>query len=150
MTSSGPRLAVDCIILIDGKVLLIRRRNPPHGWALPGGFVDYGETVEDAVRREMKEETGLDLADLRQFRVYSDPARDPRGHVVSVVFAARGVGKPMAGDDADRYRLIDLSVVEETGTVPGENGDSPPGGTVPIFLVFDHAQILRDFVQSTK
>jgi len=142
MTNRKPGLAVDCIILIDGKVLLIHRRNPPHGWALPGGFVEYGETVEDAVRREMKEETGLDLTDLRQFRVYSDPARDPRGHVVSVVFAARGVGQPKAGDDAERYRLVDLNEVAETGTVPE--------GTVPVSLVFDHAQILKDFVQNTK
>lgn len=141
-THRGPKLAVDCIILVDGRVLLIHRRNPPHGWALPGGFVEYGETVEDAVRREMREETGLRLEDLRQFRVYSDPVRDPRGHVVSVVFTARGVGKPEAGDDADRYRLIDLDDVVETGTVPE--------GTVPISLVFDHAQILKDFVQSTK
>jgi ADP-ribose pyrophosphatase YjhB (NUDIX family) len=130
MTKSGPKLAVDCIILLNGKVLLIHRRNPPHGWALPGGFVEHGETVEDAVRREMKEETGLDLEDLRQFRVYSDPARDPRGHVVSVVFAARGVGKPEAGDDADRYRLVDLNAVPEAE------------------LVFDHALILRDFRES--
>jgi 8-oxo-dGTP diphosphatase len=132
MTNCGPKLAVDCIILVDGRVLIIHRRNPPHGWALPGGFVEYGETVEDAVRREMKEETGLDLENLRQFRVYSDPARDARGHVVSVVFAARGKGKPEAGDDADRYRLIDLN-------------------DIPVSeLVFDHAKILRDFVQSTK
>jgi len=127
MANRGPKLAVDCVILVDGKVLLIHRRNPPHGWALPGGFVEYGETVEDAVRREMKEETGLELQDLRQFRVYSDPARDPRGHVVSVVFTARGVGKPEAGDDADRYRLIDLNAIPEAD------------------VVFDHAQILRDF-----
>ena len=132
-------MAVDCIILVEGRVLLIHRRNPPHGWALPGGFVEYGETVEDAVRREMKEETGLELAELRQFRVYSDPARDPRGHVVSVVFAARGLGKPEAGDDADRYRLVDLNEAAETGTVPG--------GTVPVPLVFDHAKILADFKQ---
>ncbi len=132
MTPRGPSLAVDCIILVDGKILLIHRRNPPHGWALPGGFVEYGETVEDAARREMKEETGLDLQDLRQFRVYSDPGRDPRGHVVSVVFAARGVGKPEAGDDADRYRLIDLDEIPECE------------------LVFDHAKILKDFIQSTK
>jgi ADP-ribose pyrophosphatase YjhB (NUDIX family) len=120
-------------------VLLIHRRNPPHGWALPGGFVEYGETVEDAVRREMKEETGLDLQDLRQFRVYSDPTRDPRGHVVSVVFTARGVGKPEAGDDADRYRLVDLSDIPETGMTLGVERAT---------LVFDHAQILRDFRDS--
>jgi ADP-ribose pyrophosphatase YjhB (NUDIX family) len=132
VTHRGPKLAVDCIILLDGRVLVIHRRNPPRGWALPGGFVEYGETVEDAVRREMKEETGLDLADLRQFRVYSDPSRDPRGHTVSVVFAALGVGEPEAGDDADRYRLIDLDNVPESE------------------LVFDHAKILKDFVLSTK
>jgi ADP-ribose pyrophosphatase YjhB (NUDIX family) len=132
MPDCGPRLAVDCIILLDGRALVIHRRNPPHGWALPGGFVECGETVEDAVRREMKEETGLILAELSQFRVYSDPARDPRGHVVSVVFSAKGVGRPEAGDDADRYRLIDL-------------GDIPKSE-----LVFDHAEILKDFVQSTK
>jgi ADP-ribose pyrophosphatase YjhB (NUDIX family) len=127
MTNSGPRLAADCIILIGSKVLLIHRRNEPVGWALPGGFVEYGECVEDAVRREMKEETGLELAELRQFRVYSDPGRDLRGHTVSVVFVARGIGQPKAGDDADRYRLIDPNDVPESD------------------LVFDHAQILADF-----
>ena len=131
MTNSGPRLAADCIILVGGKVLLIRRRNEPVGWALPGGFVEYGETVEDAVRREMKEETGLDLDQLRQFHVYSDPGRDKRGHTVSVVFVAQGVGHPEAGDDADRYRLIDLNNIPEAD------------------LVFDHAQILEDFRESS-
>ena len=130
MTHRGPKLAVDCIILLDGKVLLIHRRNPPHGWALPGGFVEYGETVEDAVRREMKEEIGLELQGLRQFLVYSDPTRDPRGHVVSVVFTARGVGKPAAGDDADRCRLIDLSEIPQTE------------------IAFDHSKILREFKES--
>ncbi len=125
-----PKLAVDCIVLIEGRVLLIRRKNEPKGWALPGGFVNYGETVEQAVRREIKEETGLDLADLRQFRVYSDPDRDPRGHCVSVVFVARGLGRPIAGDDAEDYRLIDLEEVERVG------------------LVFDHQRILQDFRQS--
>jgi len=109
---------------------LIHRKNEPVGWALPGGFVEYGETIEDAVRREMKEETGLELQDLRQFRVYSDPARDARGHVVSVVFTARGVGTPEAGDDADRYRLIDVNDIPESE------------------IVFDHPQILREFRES--
>ena len=129
-TRRHPKLAVDCIILVGEKVLLIHRRNPPHGWALPGGFVEYGESVEEAVRREMREETGLELADLRQFRVYSAPDRDPRGHTVSVVFAAKGVGKPSAGDDADRYRLVDLSAIPEDE------------------LVFDHVRILGDFRES--
>lgn len=125
-----PKLAVDCIILVSGKVLLIRRKNPPLGWALPGGFVDYGETVEDAVRREMKEETGLELENLRQFRVYSDPGRDPRCHCVSVVFSAEGRGEPRAGDDAAEFRLVSL------GSIPESE------------LVFDHAKILADYRQS--
>jgi ADP-ribose pyrophosphatase YjhB (NUDIX family) len=130
MTNSGPKLAVDCIILIGKKVLLIHRKNEPVGWALPGGFVEYGETVEDAVRREMKEETGLELEELRQFHVYSDPKRDRRGHTVSVVFVARGRGEPRAGDDADRYRLVDLNNIQASE------------------MVFDHASILGDFAQT--
>ncbi|MFO7675163.1 MAG: NUDIX hydrolase [bacterium] len=122
-----PLLAVDCVIDIGGRVVVVRRRNEPIGWALPGGFVGRGETVEDAVRRETREETGLDLEDLEQFHVYSDPARDPRGHCVSVVFTARGVGALRAGDDAAEVRLIE------------------PGGAEAAGLVFDHAQILRDY-----
>jgi ADP-ribose pyrophosphatase YjhB (NUDIX family) len=125
--SSCPKLAVDCIILAENRVLLIHRRNEPIGWALPGGFVECGESVEDAVCREVKEETGLDLADLQQFRVYSDPRRDPRGHTVSVVFTARGVGTPRAGDDADRFRLVELN--------------DPPEDE----MVFDHPRILREY-----
>jgi len=121
---------VDCIILVGGKVLLIKRKNPPYGWALPGGFVEYGETVEDAVRREMVEETGLELDNLVQFHVYSDPKRDPRFHCVSVVFTAQGRGEPTAGDDAAEFRLVSLAAVPESE------------------LVFDHAQILADYRQS--
>lgn len=122
-----PKLAVDCIVLWNGKVVLIERANPPKGWALPGGFVNYGETVEEAVRREVKEETGLLLSGLQQFRVYSAPDRDPRGHCVSVIFVARGRGKLKAGDDARAYRLV------ERDEVIREN------------LVFDHRQILADY-----
>lgn len=100
------------------------------GWALPGGFVEYGETVEAAVRREMMEETGVELAGLRQFRVYSDPARDPRGHCVSVVFTADAVGMPRAGDDAAELKLIE------------------PGQASSAGLVFDHEQILADYSAS--
>ena len=124
---SRPRLAVDCIIELAGQIVLVRRRNEPLGWALPGGFVDYGETVEAAVRREVQEETGLELQDLSQFRVYSDPARDPRGHCVSVIFTARGTGSLRAGDDAAAVRLVEP-------TEPGRLG-----------LVFDHARILADY-----
>jgi 8-oxo-dGTP diphosphatase len=126
----SPKLAVDCIIRVDGKLVFIRRKNRPQGLALPGGFVDYGESVEDAVRREMREETGLELENLRQFRVYSDPKRDPRWHCVSVVFTADGVGGPKAGDDAAEIVLADA------GSVPFAD------------LVFDHAQVVRDYLAS--
>jgi ADP-ribose pyrophosphatase YjhB (NUDIX family) len=126
----NPKLAVDCIIRVDGKLAFIRRNNPPLGLALPGGFVDYGESVEDAVRREMREETGLELENLRQFHVYSEPKRDPRWHCVSVVFTADGVGRPIAGDDASSVVLAD--------------GDSVPFEE----LVFDHARVVKDYLAS--
>src|SRR3990172_10671813 len=98
-----PRLTADVIITRGGDprwVLLVRRRYPPHGWALPGGFVDYGESVEQAAIREALEETGLSVSLERQFHVYSDPARDPRGHTVTVVFIGQADGQPVGGDDA--------------------------------------------------
>src|SRR6187399_3003309 len=98
----NPLLTVDIIIEIDGKIVLIERKNPPHGWALPGGFIDYGESAEDAAVREAKEETRLDVELIEQFHVYSDPARDPRQHTISTVFIARAEGKPEGGDDAKR------------------------------------------------
>ena len=85
-TPGNPLITVDAIIEIDGGVVLIKRKNPPPGWAIPGGFVDYGETLEDAVRREMKEETCLDVNLVRQFHAYSDPGRDSRHHTVSIIF----------------------------------------------------------------
>ncbi|MGQ9678148.1 MAG: NUDIX domain-containing protein [bacterium] len=127
-----PKLAVDCIVFLNGKVVLIERANAPKGWALPGGFVNYGETVEEAVRREVREETGLLLTDLQQFRVYSAPERDPRGHCISVVFVARGRGKLKAGDDARGWKLVEM---DEVGR---EN------------LVFDHRQVLADFQKSFR
>ncbi len=132
MKHRQPRLAVDGIVLFGEKVLLIERKNEPRGWALPGGFVNYGETVEEAVRREVKEETGVELVELRQFKVYSDPGRDPRGHCVSVVFVARGAGEPKAGDDARGIQLVDLKDIDK----------------MP--LVFDHRQILLDFIKSQR
>ena len=93
----GPRLTVDVIIRMDDdarRIVLVRRRFPPPGWAIPGGFVDAGETVETAAAREALEETGLVVEDLRQFHVYSDPSRDLRGHTVSTVFTARAAGEP--------------------------------------------------------
>lgn len=112
-------------------IVLVERKNPPPGWALPGGFVDYGETLEEAARREAREETSLEVEDLRQFHVYSDPARDPRLHTVSTVFIARARGIPRAGDDAREARIFD-----------------PQGFDVP--LAFDHRRILDDYIDVKK
>lgn len=126
----SPLVAVDIIIRIGhGEILLVERRNPPHGYALPGGFVDYGESLETAAAREAKEETGLNLENLRQFRAYSDPMRDPRQHTVSVVFIADGIGTPQAGDDA-------RNVITVHPRSPG----------VP--LAFDHERILREYCET--
>lgn len=89
-----------------GGIVLIERSSPPYGWALPGGFVDYGESLEEAVMREAKEETNLDLVDLRQFHTYSAPERDPRFHTISTVFIAEGEGEPRSGDDAAGLRIV--------------------------------------------
>ena len=123
-------MTVDCIIDINNKIVLIERKNPPYGWALPGGFVDEGETVEDAVIREMKEETNLSLENLQQFHVYSDPLRDPRGHTVSVVFTATGVGEPKAQDDAKEVGLFTSDALPED-------------------IAFDHRKILSDYFKSS-
>jgi ADP-ribose pyrophosphatase YjhB (NUDIX family) len=108
-----------------GGIVLIHRRNEPRKWALPGGFVDYGETLETAAVREAKEETSLDVNGLRQFHAYSDPKRDERSHNISVVFTAKGEGAPRAADDAD-----DIGIFTR---------DNLPD------LAFDHAEILNDF-----
>lgn len=128
----NPFLTVDIIIEIPGEgVVLIERRNPPHGWALPGGFVDYGESLEEAARREAKEETGLELAGVEQFRAYSDPARDPRHHTVTVVFTAVGSGIPKAADDARHLKVF-------------------PWDALPEVLAFDHGVILSDYMKSRR
>ncbi len=124
-----PRIGADCIIIVDEQVVLVRRRYEPGGWALPGGLVEEGETVESTVRREMKEETGLELLDLRLFGVYSEPGRDPRFDCLSVVFTARGAGEMRPGDDAADARLFLPAHVPWTE------------------LAFDHARILADFLQ---
>ena len=125
-TYRNPIPTVDIIIHHNGGVILIERRNEPLGWALPGGFVDYGESLEVAARREAREETGLELTGLRQFGAYSDPARDPRQHNISVVFSANGDGLLEAGDDASAARVFRLDAL-------------------PAPLCFDHAQILADY-----
>ena len=123
----NPIPTVDAIIeLPDGRIVLIRRRNPPHGWALPGGFVDQGEALADAAVREAKEETGLDIELVAQLFTYSDPRRDPRQHTVSTVYAARAFGEPRGDDDAD-----------EASGFPLDSLPSP--------LAFDHAQIIEDY-----
>ena len=119
-------MTVDVIIACGDGIVLVRRANPPHGWALPGGFVEVGETVEDAARREAREETGLEVELERQFHVYSSPARDPRQHTASVVFLGRARGAPIGGDDAAEARVFQQ-------------------GALPAPIVFDHALILEDY-----
>ena len=122
----NPAPTVDAVILVPGdRVVLVRRKNPPLGWAIPGGFVDEGEPLEAAATREAAEETGLGVTLLEQFHTYSDPARDPRRHTISTVFLAEADGTPRGGDDAAEARVF-------------------PPGQLPT-LVFDHAQILADF-----
>ncbi len=120
-----PLLTVDAIIETQGGIVLIERKNPPPGWALPGGFVDVGEPLAQAVRREAMEETSLEIELVEQLFSYSDPRRDPRGATVSVVFVARSSGTPRAADDAKNVRVFSLD-------------ELPP-------LAFDHAQILADY-----
>ena len=122
----NPFITVDIIIEIDRKIVLIQRVNPPLGWALPGGFVDYGESMELAAIREAKEETSLNIELMEQFHTYSDPQRDPRHHSISTVFIATASGIPRAADDADSLGLFTLK-------------------TLPCPLVFDHAGIVSDY-----
>jgi len=126
-TRKHPLPTVDIIIRIHDKIIVVERKYPPYGWALPGGFVDYGESVEQAAARETMEETSLTLKDLRQFKVFSDPDRDPRGHAITTVFTATGVGEPKAADDAKNLALMDPT-----------NIDKP--------MVFDHERIIREYV----
>ena len=97
----NPIPTVDIIIEVKPKgIVLIKRKNPPYGWAIPGGFVDYGESLEGAAMRETREETSLEVTSLKQFHAYSDPRRDPRHHSISTVFVAKAAGTPVAKDDA--------------------------------------------------
>lgn len=121
-----PFVTVDILIEYDEGIVLIRRKNPPLGWALPGGFVDYGETLEGAAIREAKEETGLDVELIRQFHTYSDPDRDPRHHTITTVYIAKGKGHLRSGDDA-----------KEVAVFKKDN--------LPEEIVFDHRKILNDY-----
>ena len=132
----NPVPTVDIIIEIqreDAKegIVLIKRKNPPHGWAIPGGFVDYGESLEEAATREAKEETSLNVRLKRQFHTYSDPDRDPRQHTISTVFVAEAQGQPKAQDDA-----------QEIGIFTRNEIDFP--------LAFDHSRILEDYFEQKK
>ena len=123
----NPFPTVDIIIEVDQGIVLIERKNPPFGWALPGGFVDYGESLEDAAIREAKEETSLKISDLQLLGCYSDPSRDSRMHTISAVYIAKGTGTPAAADDASNLKVFRLD------ELPGQ-------------LCFDHAKILKDYL----
>ena len=130
----NPVPTVDIIIEMrgpEGGVVLIERKNPPYGWALPGGFVEYGETLEQAAVREAKEETSLDIELVRQFHAYSDPDRDPRGHTVTLVFLATAEGVPEEHDDARAIAVV-------------------PAEDIRVPLAFDHRKILDDYIAWKK
>ena len=128
----NPAPTVDIIIeLIDRPsrpIILIERENPPYGWAIPGGFVDYGEAVETAAKREALEEVSLTVELIEQFYVYSDPKRDERKHTISIVFLATATGEPKAADDAKNLGIFQ----------PWE---------IPNNLCFDHDQIIKDYLR---
>ena len=123
----NPFPTVDIIVEMAEGIVLIERKNEPFGWALPGGFVDYGETLEHAAAREAREETSLEITSLRLVGCYSDPARDARMHTISTVYAAKGSGVPYAADDAAGLAIFPLTAL-------------------PAMLCFDHEKILADYV----
>ncbi len=128
----NPIPTVDIIIEIEAKgIVLIKRKNPPYGWAIPGGFVEYGESLEEAALREAKEETNLDVELRKQFHTYSDPKRDPRHHTISTVYLAEGKGIPEAMDDATEIGIFTES-------------------NLPDQIAFDHRSILKDYFKSVS
>ncbi len=126
----NPTPTVDIIVEIGDGIVLIERKYPPFGWAIPGGFVDYGESYEAAAVREAKEETGLDVQLKRQFHTYSDPSRDARQHTASTVFIATANGIPVGRDDAIQAKIFLKQ-------------------NLPV-LVFDHAKILADYYKGRE
>jgi O-acetyl-ADP-ribose deacetylase (regulator of RNase III)/ADP-ribose pyrophosphatase YjhB (NUDIX family) len=128
----GPFVTVDAIIELTEGIVFIERSNPPFGLALPGGFVDYGESLEEAVIREAREETGLNLLELKQFHTYSQPDRDPRFHTIGTAFIAKAKGKPKAGDDAAGLKVIKLNEIGK------------------LTLAFDHKRIIQDYLKYKK
>jgi ADP-ribose pyrophosphatase YjhB (NUDIX family) len=125
----NPCVTVDAIIEMEGGIVLIQRGKEPYKgmWALPGGHLDYGESLEKAAARETMEETGLEIYEMHQVRAYSEPGRDPRGHYISMVFAAKTKGELRAGDDAAKIAIYSLDAL-------------PP-------LAFDHAGMIRDYME---
>jgi len=126
MPGRNPLPTVDVLIEVGVRIVLVRRKHPPDGWAIPGGFVETGETVETAGIREAFEETGLRVTLTALLGVYSDPARDPRHHTISTVYVGRAEGAPLGGDDAAEARLFDER-------------------DLPSPIAFDHAKILADY-----
>lgn len=123
----NPVPTVDIVIEIEGKgIVLIKRKNPPYGWAIPGGFLDYGESMEEAAVREAKEEVSLDVELIEQLHTYSDPSRDKRHHTITTVYIAKSTGEPKAADDA-----VEVGIFNETN--------------LPEPLAFDHDKILQDY-----
>ena len=129
-TKSGcnPLPTADIIIETEEGIVLVERKNPPLGWALPGGFVEYRESLEETAVREAKEETGLDIENLRQFHTYSAPGRDPRWHTITTVFTARAKGRPKAGSDAKGVKVF-------------------PVDRLPDKLAFDHKEVINDYLK---
>lgn len=127
----NPFPTVDIIIEIDGGIVLINRKNPPYGWALPGGFVDYGEKLEVAAAREAREETSIEVRNLCLLGCYSDPERDKRMHTITTVYVATGCGIPQAADDAAQLSIFHLDNLPEN-------------------LCFDHAAILADYAATKQ
>ena len=125
----NPFPTVDIIIELDGGIVLIERKNEPFGWALPGGFVDYGESLEVAAVREAREETTLEISDLRLLGCYSEPGRDQRMHTISTVFIAKAHGIPCAADDAANIAVYKLN-------------------SLPERLCFDHYKIITDYAKT--
>ncbi len=128
----GPYITVDIIIELPEGIILIERSNPPYGWALPGGFVDYGESLEQAAIREAKEETNMKVETLRQLHTYSEPNRDLRFHTISTVFIAQGKGTPKFGDDAKGLKVVRCEDL------------------LKLDYAFDHKEVIKDYLKQRK
>jgi len=130
-TFKNPYPAADTIISIEGGVVMVYRKNPPSGWAIPGGFINCGESAEEAAVREAKEETGLDIDHLALFGVFSDTERDPRFHTISIVYTGKGRGTPKSGDDASKVAIFSKN------DLPGD-------------IAFDHKKILNQYFKKRR